>query len=284
MARSTDVDKVLLDHIFFVDYRKNRDHKMNLPHFHDGYEIHFTLNDDTHYFVDGKKYIGDKGSVAIFNSQEIHRVVVQENILYERFFILFKPHFLDIFTTEYPNVFRFFAEKSENVIHLTAPDQATLTRLMGELIFIQYDNTDNFNELKLKIKLMEIVLFVNELFTKGDSFKLSLAYNKFEEMKQIMKYIKINYSEEISLDALSEKFFISKSTLIRMFKDIVGMTPHEYISYIRIIESKKLLKKGYSIKSVALKVGYGNDSTYIKTFKKIQGVTPKQYILNRGGE
>lgn len=283
MTYYTDVDKVLLDHVFFVDYRKSRDHRMDLPHFHDGYEIHFTLNDDTHYFVDGKKYIGDKGSVAIFNSQEIHRVVVKEDVLYERFFILFKPHFLEIITSEYPNVFRFFAEKSENVIHLTASNQTILRRLLEELILIQNDNTDDFNELKLKVKLLEIVLFVNELFTRGDSFKRSLAYNKFKEMKQLIKYIKINYSEEISLDTLSETFFISKSTLIRMFKENVGMTPHEYISYIRIIESKKLLEKGYSIKSVAIKVGYGNDSTYIKTFKKIQGVTPKQYILNRGG-
>lgn len=283
MAYSIEVDKVLLDQVFTVEHRTGRDHKMIVPHFHDGFEIHYTLNDDTQYYVDGKKYIGEKGSVAIFNSQEIHKVVVNEGVLYERYYIHFKPHFLELPTSEYTNVFRFFMEKDENVIHLSKSDQAIINRLFDELIAIEDDTLNSFNELKLKIKLLELVLFINDFFTRGDRYKSSLRYEKAEEMKEVIQYIKSHYSEEISLEVLSNEFFIAKSTLNRMFKKNIGMTPHEYIGYVRIIESRKLLLGGHPIKSVAMKVGYGDDSTFIKKFKSIQGITPKQYVLHRKG-
>ncbi len=80
MVFSAEVDHVLLNRDIIVEHKKRTDHKMDRPHFHDGYEIHLTLNNTTLYYVDERKYEGDIGSMAVFNSQEIHRVVVEEGI------------------------------------------------------------------------------------------------------------------------------------------------------------------------------------------------------------
>lgn len=85
--------------------------------------------------------------------------------------------------------------------------------------------------------------------------------------------------EEITLDKLSQEFFISKSTIIRMFKNIIGMTPAQYLIYVRIMKSRSLLEKGNTVKFVSEQVGYKDESRYIKKFKELQGVSPKQYTL-----
>ena len=85
--------------------------------------------------------------------------------------------------------------------------------------------------------------------------------------------------DEITLDKLSQEFFISKSTIIRMFKNIIGMTPAQYLIYVLIMKSRSLLEKGNTVKFVSEQVGYKDESRYIKKFKELQGVSPKQYTL-----
>ena len=126
---------------------------------------------------------------------------------------------------------------------------------------------------------MEILLLLNEYYAKGDQFENTVARHKDHEVKEIISFMKNHYQENIDLNEICKRFYISKSTLTRVFKNNVGMTPSKYLGYVRIIEARKLLKEGYSIKAVAVKVGFSDDSTFIKKFKNIQGISPKQYAL-----
>ncbi|WP_261805875.1 AraC family transcriptional regulator [Lapidilactobacillus luobeiensis] len=275
-------DQVLLEEDLNIEHKISTDHKMDRPHFHDGFEIHFTLNDDTFYYVDERKYRGDTGAIALFNSQEIHRVVIEEGIRYERYYILFKPRFIEFAVSEYPDLLRIFMDhrkNNNNVIQLQNEDIKKITRLFDELLFLKKADDLFLQELKIKLKLIEIILFINDSVSTGNVYKNSISYNKDNEIRDITKYIKAHYSERINLEDISNEFFISKSTLVRIFKNNMGMTPNDYLSYIRIMESRKFLKRGYPVKDIAEKVGYADDSTFIKKFKKIKGLTPKQYAL-----
>ncbi|MHC5228193.1 AraC family transcriptional regulator [Enterococcus sp. LJL99] len=277
-----EVDKVLLNTDFVLEYKKRTDHKMDRPHFHDGYEVHFTLSNGTNYFVDERKYIGNTGSVAVFNPQEIHRVVVEEGMMYERYFVLFKPQYIEFVISEYPDLMRFFNERCnnfENVIQLKAVHQKQLINLFNEIIRLKDQKEVNLRELKIKQRLVGILLVLSDYYNTGDRFERAVSYHKQNEIKEIILFLKQNYYRNLTLEEICERFFISKSTLIRLFKVNLGMTPNVYLSYIRIIEAKKLLKQGYPIKSVAIRVGFGDDSTFIKKFKKVQGASPKQYVL-----
>lgn len=282
MIYSTEVDKVMIERDFFIEYKRGTDHNMYRPHFHDGYEIHFTLNDNTQYFVDERQYIGGIGSIALFNSQEIHRIAVERGVVYERYYILFKPQYLEFAFWEYPDLYSLFTRRYdgyENVVQLNDNDIFHMINLLNELIIFQNKHDVSIRQLKIKQKLLEIVLLLHDYYSRGDKFKQQIAYDRSDEFKLIIEYIKANFSHPIKLDELVQIFFISKSTLIRLFRSHLGMTPNEYISYIRFIESRKLLKQGYPIKVVAQRVGYGSDSTFIKKFKKISGISPKQYAL-----
>ena len=85
--------------------------------------------------------------------------------------------------------------------------------------------------------------------------------------------------DEITLDHISNLFFISKSTITRVFKNTLGMTPNQYVINVRIMKSRELLEQGYAVKDVSEKVGYKDESSFIKKFKELQGESPKQYQL-----
>lgn len=282
-----EVDKVLLDTDFILEYKKGTDHKMDRSHFHDGYEIHLTLNNRTQYDVDERKYIGNMGSVAIFNPQEIHRVVVESGVVYERYYILFKPDFIEFIILECPDLMRFLNERDngfENVIQLDLIHQTKMINLLNEMIQIQKGEEVRLKSLKLQHKFLEILLLLNDYYQSGGRFESAVTYYKEHEMKEVIEFLKEYYPKPLRLEDICDKFYISKSTLIRMFRNNLGMTPNSYLGYIRIIEARKLLNKGYPVNKVAIKVGFRDDSTFIKNFKKLQGVSPKQYALQEKRE
>lgn len=290
MVQSIEVDKVLLDTDFIVEHKKSTDHKMDRPHFHDGYEIHYACTKDVFYYIEEQKYKGEIGTVALFNSQEIHRVVPKvEGIMYERYYILFKPRFLEFATSSYPDLLMLFTDHFdhfENFTHLDAQEQIQFLNLLNQLLLIQNGDNHYFQELKLKQKLLEILLLLNDSFMSSTNRKTPIRYNKQGLLKEITQYIRKEFGAELSIASIADHFFISKSTLTRLFVNHLGMTPNEYITYVRIMESRKLLSDEYSVQQVAIKVGYKDQSSFIKVFKRLQGISPKQYALeeNRRGK
>ncbi|MGI5893893.1 MAG: helix-turn-helix transcriptional regulator [Candidatus Merdivicinus sp.] len=90
-------------------------------------------------------------------------------------------------------------------------------------------------------------------------------------------YIQTHSDENLTLDDLCQKFFISKSHLITSFKNTVGMTPNEYLVTTRIMKSREYLKRGIPVVKTCELIGYNDESHFIRTFKRIVGITPKQY-------
>lgn len=282
MPYSAEVDKVLIYNDFFIDHKRRNTHKMDRPHVHDGYEIHFTLNDNTRYYIEDKYYVGNSGSVAVMNSQEIHRIEIDKDVMYESYYILFKPQLLEFIIPEWPEMFNLFIKRStyfNNVVQLDLINKAYFTNLLEEIIYLYKNNKVPYQQFKIKHKLIEILLFLNKYFYCNDKYESTVENHSVEELEEITEYIKYHYNEELTLDALANKFFISKATITRLFKQTMGVTPIKYIKYVRFVESRKLLRTGLQIKVVSEKVGYKNDSAFIKMFKNFSGLSPKQYIL-----
>jgi len=277
-----DMDKVLLEEEFFVFHKMDDSHFMGRPHFHDGFEIHFTLTNETIYYVDGRKSVMDSGAVAVFNSEEIHRVVVDNKKLYERYCILFKPRIIDALRTNYPDILQVFTNRRRgyNCIQLSELSKDQLVQSFNELLNYYHDRDSKFQELKIKVKFVEILIMVSELFNNYIEDRKEINYEGNTQFYLLLDYIKNNYMENSNLDDLANEFYLSKSTIIRLFKKNMGMTPTQYLIYVRIMASRNYLEAGCSVKDVAYKIGYKDESSFIKKFKELQGISPKQYMLN----
>lgn len=106
----------------------------------------------------------------------------------------------------------------------------------------------------------------------------SVESTDLQRTKLLMTYIQEHYSEDISLEELSDAASLSKGECCRLFKRITGNTPFEYLLMYRIKQSISLMKTtNKSIGEIASLTGFNSFSYYSVCFKKIIGTTPKQY-------
>ncbi len=90
-------------------------------------------------------------------------------------------------------------------------------------------------------------------------------------------YLEFNYSQPITLEQLAGQAHLSPFHFLRVFRDVVGLPPHAYLTQMRVLRAKQLLAVGNPIIQVAQDVGFVDQSHLNKHFKRIVGVTPKQY-------
>lgn len=92
---------------------------------------------------------------------------------------------------------------------------------------------------------------------------------------EILKYIDDNYSSNITLKLLSDKFYFSPNYISSLFKRYKGVSFSEHLTNIRIEQSKILMKKlNLKLYNIANMVGYEDADYFSKKFKQVTGTTP----------
>ena len=93
-----------------------------------------------------------------------------------------------------------------------------------------------------------------------------------------ISYFHEQFSSQITLDLLCERFSLSKQGLIKKFKKHTGKTPMEYLAQIRLTHSKTLLKDtSLSISEIASACGFENVYYFSNVFKRMTSASPSAY-------
>jgi len=96
-------------------------------------------------------------------------------------------------------------------------------------------------------------------------------------IQEVLQYIVEHAEEELSIDSLSEHFFVSGTKLKRDFRAAVQMSLHEYVTNVRIHRAKVLLMKDMPLSLIAEKCGFSRDSSLVYMFRTHTGMTPGEY-------
>jgi AraC family transcriptional regulator len=97
---------------------------------------------------------------------------------------------------------------------------------------------------------------------------------------EALRFIHENYSHDLSLNDLAEAVHLSPFHVARLFKQTLGVSPHQYLIQVRVNSARSLLSAGSgerSLAEVASAVGFADQSHLTRHFKRIMGVTPKQF-------
>lgn len=98
-------------------------------------------------------------------------------------------------------------------------------------------------------------------------------------IEAVKQYIRSHLSEELSLDTVAGKVFLSPKYLSKIFKEETGMNYIEYVTEKRMEKALELMANhNMTIEQIANTVGYGTTAYFIKKFKEKNGYTPKHYI------
>jgi AraC-like DNA-binding protein len=253
--------------------------EINKFHFHDELEILLILSEGNHFFIGNKIYPLKRGSLFILNNTDLHRTVAKEKSLYQFYSVRFFPEEIAGISTNTFNLLSCFEDHDDfnHRIQLNSDQLDHLLKLINKAeYYLSTDCSAYGKEIFIKIQLAELLIYINFLY-RSCLRPLPPKEKDITKMLPIIKYIRENALQNLNLDILAQRFFISKYYLCHNFKKTMGFTINEYIISRRLMEAKTLLRKGCNVSTTAEKTGFNSVAHFIRTFKKFEQISPKQY-------
>lgn len=100
-------------------------------------------------------------------------------------------------------------------------------------------------------------------------------------LTDILAYLESDYDRISGLEQVCSLFYLSKSTLWRLFSEHLGQSPGQVLRRIRLHHAAGLLEAGCSVSETARRCGFPDDSGLIAAFRSRYGVTPGQWRRGR---
>lgn len=91
-------------------------------------------------------------------------------------------------------------------------------------------------------------------------------------------WIDAHADQAIDLESSAKAAGVSSFHFLRMFSNVLGVTPHQYLVRARLRHAARLLADdARSITSIAFDVGFGDLSNFVRTFHRAAGVSPRRF-------
>jgi AraC-like DNA-binding protein len=122
---------------------------------------------------------------------------------------------------------------------------------------------------------------VKERIARVPASKPSTRSELFRRLEIAREYLHGHMDRRISLEEVSREACISRYHLHRAFRRVFRVTPHAYITALRLGRARSLLQSGQSVTEVAMDVGFSSVSAFTRLFRSRYGLTPSSVGKNR---
>lgn len=246
-------------------------------HIHDCYEIYYSISGGKQFLIDNRFYTIEPGDIFFINQYESHHLTQIDARIHERIVISIHPDYLSSISSAITDLGHCFTHRDTEYPHKFHLDPDLGTRfiyLIHKIAAAEGFGTD----LTERSALTELMIFLNKFFNESRFLTCNQAVTtNHAQVDDILSYINQHISEDLTLEKLSEYFYLSSSYLCRIFKSTTGTTINKYITARRITIAKSLLNEGCSVTETYEKCGFNDYSNFLKAFTKAVGISPKKY-------
>ncbi|MDR6551727.1 AraC family transcriptional regulator [Paenibacillus qinlingensis] len=271
-----DVEFGFLENDILVQRAQKTGSFENYPyHNHETYEMYYLLSGERGYFIKDRSYYIEKGNLILIDRNDIHKSLDHKNNFREGIIIAFNRPFLDAHFDLSSSILEVF--KDTKLCQFTASEQSFVEDLLAKML--REFTKKEFGYLEyMKVTLLELLLWLKRRNDKAQKVAPKHVTPMHEKISDIVKYINLNYMENLTLKLISKNFYISPFHLSRVFKDVTGFTFVEYIHSVRTLESQKLLRDSdTSVTDIAQMVGFDSSTHFGRVFKDQTGYSPTKY-------
>lgn len=244
-------------------------------HYHNGYELYYLYSGERYYFIKDRTYHLEKGALVFIDPYTIHCSANFEESGFDRMLFNFRKEFIEklLLALGVADPFECYRRFSR-VIQLNLHERAFVETLF-ETMLDEYNKGDAASEAYIQTSLTQLLLFISKSEHQLESPPLDYTNPTHKIISEITGYINNNYSSDITLGSISEKFHISSCYFSRTFKKATGLSFTEYLNNVRIKEAQKFLHKtDMSILDIAETVGFKSNTHFGRVFKRIVGMSP----------
>ena len=143
-------------------------------------------------------------------------------------------------------------------------------------VYILYSEFEDLAEVRIYINILNMLTRIREHQLSSVDLEDDGKYS--DKFRNILKYIDMNYMNDITLDDLADMAGYSKYHFSRIFKKYCNTTFIAFLNQRRIKAAEMLLlNEEMSVTNVAMQVGFSSLTTFNRVFKELKGGTPSEF-------
>lgn len=262
---------------FKLFHLTDRDIKNYNCHYHDFYKILLFISGDVNYFIEGITYRLEPRDIVLIGAGDVHRPIIRSAAPYERIILYVSSDFLTSCSEPGSSLETCFQKSSEKadplpVLRTSSPSVQALFRLCEKLENSLSD--DRYAaELYSRCLLIQFLIELNRSFLT-DSFGYIETGSSNRKITEILHYINEHLDGDLSIEALSKRFFISRRYLMQLFQQETGYSIGKYVNAKRLFSARDKILHGMSLTEACHSSGFQHYSTFTRSYYRMFQTTP----------
>lgn len=235
-------------------------------HWHEHLELHYVVSGEAVFWVEQQQYVAKSGTLIIANKNELHSGKYEKIPLEERTFI-FR---MDAFSKELDE---------QNLVFCNAIVGDWQIERYVEGIWQELQQRQQGYKASCRALLTQLLVYLrrNYVVQTLTNEETRRKKRELERMHKVISYIEKHYPEPIDNQKLADLIYLSKGRFEHLFREIIGISPVQYVNEFRLKKAVDLIKgSANSMTEIAMAVGFGDYNHFGRQFKKYYGYVPSE--------
>ena len=249
-------------------------------HYHEFDKLILLLGGKVTYVVEGVTYFLQPWDVLLVQHSLIHKPIIDPAEPYERVVVWLDRTWLSERSDPGERLDACFDTVRERGFHLLRADGARRLRYMQTIQGLEEAlHSKEFGAARLADTLcQQLLIDVNrDILASRTAAEAPDSYQVDPKMEEILRYIVHHLDEDLSVDSLSKRFYLSRYYLMHRFKAVTGYTVHQYISQKRLLLAGELIRQGVPVMKAAEQAGFSEYSTFLRAFQNTFHMSPREF-------
>ena len=242
-------------------------------HYHEFCKLLLLVSGRGGYVVNGQKYLLQPGDVVLIGSRSAHRPELEGDAPYERIIVYISPEFLQQSSTSGCNLLELFSGAKGHVLRLRERERKKVFAL-ADMLEKELSGAEYGREILSNGVLLRLLVEIGRGQRQEGALNLNPVTPEDHRVVEWMQYLDLHLHEDLDMDVLAERFFISKFHMMRLFHQQTGFTIHTYLLQRRLLAARQLMEKGMRATEACYRCGFRSYSSFTRAYNKHFGTTP----------
>ena len=281
MPSTADAGKrgYLRENFRFVRLKDSRAQQIGY-HYHEFDKVILLLGGKVTYVVEGVTYFLRPWDLLLVPHDRIHRPIIDPSEPYERVVLWLGQDWLRQRSAEEAPLDACLQEAVRRNFHLLRilpADRPAYLQLFQSLESAL--RSEDFGHRQMADLLcQQLLLTLSRDMLRSQRETHRESYRLDPKMDEILQYIAAHLAEDLSVDGLAGRFYLSRYYLMHRFKAVTGYSLHQYITQKRLLWAGELLRQGTPVMKAAELAGFRDYSTFLRAFQSTFHVSPRQFL------
>ena len=238
-------------------------------HYHDFYKIMMLIEGNGSYTIQGRRYELLPGDVVLVGRGFAHKTEFLPGRVYERIIFFISQDFVDKASSSQTDLDSLFSGREGHVLR-PSPNAAAGLFGLARSCERELKSAEFGSDISARGDLIRILISIGRTLYR----EALPPMPKDDKMLQILRYMDEHLTEDVSVDDLADRFYISKYHMMRRFREETGTSVHTYLSDKRLLLARELIQSGLTATEACFRSGFRSYSAFSRAYGKLFGATP----------